>query len=236
MSTSPRRLTSSPREGLTMTQPGADEGTCRCFLHLNEVPKLAALGQGCCQCQDFQSASSKGWQIKLIRQICRVPYQQGKPLQYHWQKYLPLSTELGTDQEEPFWRARGNLANFLITKNIHANNSGLFILEYHTWNFLVANEHHYTLLFSFFLNFLFEEPYIWMNLDLVDDFRHGNWMFSAFKSQGPACQMDCHRNGDLPLPKPVQLARCGTGERQAWSKGNFLLVRVKVIDQHWRTE
>ena len=80
---------------------------------------------------------------------------------------------------------------------------------------MVSNERHYHFLvsFSFFFTFLDEQIYILMNLDLVDDFRSGNWIFTAFKSVSPACQID--RNGDFPLPTIVQLARCGTEERQS---------------------
>lgn len=57
------RLTSSPREGLMMTQPGADEGHVDVFCTWMRSLSWQLWDK------DFQSASPWSWQIKLIRQI-----------------------------------------------------------------------------------------------------------------------------------------------------------------------
>lgn len=65
-----------------MILPGAKEGHLHVFCTLMKSLSWQHWGK------DFTQL-----QIKLMRQICGIPYQQGNPLQYHWQKYLPPTTE-----------------------------------------------------------------------------------------------------------------------------------------------
>lgn len=107
-------------------------GTGGCLLYLNKVPKLAALGQGCCQHQHFQSVDVAADKPSLSDRfaeahtsketLCNIT---GKNI-----SNSALSLELAgrdcSSGPEEIW------AIFLITnkQNKKAKSSVLFIVEY----------------------------------------------------------------------------------------------------------